>query len=82
MTATGTFTNGSTQDLSSQVTWSSFSPGVATVDAAGRATGVTPGSATVQASLGTASGSTDLTVTKRLSRVSPSPRRRRSFWWG
>ncbi len=48
-TATGTFSDGSTQDLSSTVTWTSSNPAVFTVDAHGVATGIGTGSATLTA---------------------------------
>ena len=38
-TATGTFSDNSTQDLTSQVTWASATTAVATINAAGLATG-------------------------------------------
>jgi len=49
--ATGTFTDGTTQDLTG-VNWSSSSSAVATIDAHGVATGVSAGTATLTASLG------------------------------
>lgn len=48
VTATGLFSDGSTQDLTGAVTWQSSSP-LATVDAAGTVTGVTPGMSTITA---------------------------------
>jgi uncharacterized protein YjdB len=48
-TATGTLTDGSTQDLTNVVTWSSSATGVATVDAAGLASSATVGTTTVTA---------------------------------
>src|SRR4029450_5897219 len=45
-TATGTYSDGSTQNLTSQATWASSSPAVATVTAAGLATAVGAGGAT------------------------------------
>ena len=66
-TATGIFSDGTTQDLTAVVTWSSSSPGVATIsDAAGSkglAVAIAPGSATITAALGSKSGNTVLTVT-------------------
>lgn len=65
-TATGTFTDQSTQDLTIQVTWSSSNSGVATVSNAaeteGLAASVAVGSTTISASLSSVSGSTELTV--------------------
>jgi plastocyanin len=61
--ATGTSTDGSTRDLTSSVAWSSSAPGVATIDGGGLATGLSVGSTTIEAALGTIDGSTTLTVT-------------------
>jgi hypothetical protein len=61
-TATGTYSDASTQNLTSQVTWGSSSTGVATVTAGGLATGVATGTATISATLGAVSGSTGLSV--------------------
>lgn len=64
--ATGTYTDSSTQDLTSAVTWSTSDPAVATVsnaeDSRGLATTVAVGSTTIAATLGGTSGSTTLTV--------------------
>jgi hypothetical protein len=62
-TATGTFSDNSTQNLTSQVTWASATTSVATITAAGLATAVAPGTSTISATLGGISGSTVLTVT-------------------
>ncbi|MGH8337035.1 MAG: Ig-like domain-containing protein, partial [Gammaproteobacteria bacterium] len=66
-TATGTYSDNSTQDLTASVTWSSDTPGVATVSNAagsqGLATSVGTGSANIQASMNSVPGSTKLTVT-------------------
>jgi hypothetical protein len=62
--ATGTYADSSTQDLSSTVTWSSGDPAVATVSAtSGLVTGVAVGSAAVNATLNSISGSTRVAVT-------------------
>ena len=62
-TATGTFSDGSTQDLTTSVTWASSVPGVATISINGLATSVAPGSTSISATLGAISGNTTLTVT-------------------
>ncbi len=62
LTATATFTDGSTQVLTG-ATWSSSSNAVATVDASGVAKGVSVDSATITATFGGISGSTTLTIT-------------------
>jgi hypothetical protein len=61
-TATGIFTDSSTQNLTGQVTWASTTPSVATINASGLATGVGQGSSTISATMGALSGSTVLTV--------------------
>ena len=62
-TAMGTYSNSSTQNLTSTTTWSSLTPGVATITAGGLATGVTTGSSTISATMSGINGSTMLTVT-------------------
>jgi len=51
ITATGTFSDGSTQNLTGQVQWSSSNPQIVTVDAAGNVTGKSPGMVTITATL-------------------------------
>ena len=48
-TATATFGNNTTGDVTSQVTWLSSSSGIATITSSGLATGVAPGNATITA---------------------------------
>jgi uncharacterized protein YjdB len=62
-TATGTFSDGSTQNLTSSVIWSSLTPSVATISSAGLATAVSAGSSAIQAVSGSVMASTTLTVT-------------------
>lgn len=62
-TATGLFSDGSTQDLTTSVTWSSSISTVATIISGGLATGVASGQTTITASSGAMSNSTALTVT-------------------
>src|SRR5262249_5348536 len=62
-TATGTFSDASTQNLTSQVTWASATPTVATITTPSLATGVNAGTSTISATMGSVSGSTVLTVT-------------------
>ena len=61
--ATGTYTDGSTANLTSSVTWSSSNLAVATIDASGVATGLGTGSSTITAISGSVSGATTLKVT-------------------
>ena len=67
LTATGTYTDNSTQNLTTQVTWSSSNASVATVSNAGGSQGLASsaalGNTTIAATSGGASGSTTLTVT-------------------
>jgi uncharacterized delta-60 repeat protein len=72
--ATGTFSDGSTRNLTSSATWSSTNPGVATINATGRATGVSVGNTNIGASFGGVSASTGLTVTNAvLTGITVSP---------
>jgi uncharacterized protein YjdB len=61
-TATGTYTDGSTQVLTSTVTWLSSMESVAMVSASGAVTGVELGDATISASGGSITGATTVTV--------------------
>jgi probable HAF family extracellular repeat protein len=61
-TATGTYSDGSTADLTGSVTWSSSSTKVATIDSSGLLATLTKGSTTVNATAGSLSGSTSVTV--------------------
>jgi len=73
-TANGTFSDGTTRDVSSQATWSSSSSAVATVTSSGLAKAVGVGSAQIQASSNSVSGSTTLQVTSAaLQSISVSP---------
>jgi phospholipase C len=62
-TATGTFTDGSTQDLTTSAAWGSSNTVVATVSPSALGTSPSTGTATITATLGGTSGSTLLTVT-------------------
>jgi hypothetical protein len=61
-TATGTYTNGSTQNLTGSVSWRSGNAAVATISASGLATGVAAGTTAITAISGSITGSTNLTV--------------------
>jgi hypothetical protein len=65
-TATGTFSDNSTQNLTTTVTWSSSNTGIATISNAagtnGLASAVANGTSTIQAALGAVNGSTILTA--------------------
>jgi trimeric autotransporter adhesin len=62
-TATGLYSDGSKQDISSQVTWSSTNAAAAWISNAGLASTAGPGSTLITAKLGKMSGSTSLNVT-------------------
>lgn len=62
-TATATLSDLSTQDVTNSASWSSSAPAVASVSTTGLATGVSAGSATIQATFSGVSGMTTLTVT-------------------
>ncbi|MDP1827233.1 MAG: Ig-like domain-containing protein [Archangium sp.] len=66
-TATGLFTDGTTQDLTAQATWTSTAPAHVTVSSQGSARGVaqalTQGTAAVRAAIGGRTGSSTVTVT-------------------
>ena len=61
-TATGTYSDNSTKDITSEVTWTSSKTSVATISSSGLATTASGGASTIVATLGTVSGSTTLTV--------------------
>ncbi len=77
-TATGTFSDGSTQNLSNQVNWSSSNGAVVSINAAGFATGTSAGSAQLTAAFRNLSASTNSFVVTSATLVSlsfnpPSP---------
>lgn len=76
--ATGTYSDGSTHELTGSAVWTSADPAVATVVAvgtgAGTATGVAPGTTRISATLGGVAGEATLTVgSARLVSVAVSP---------
>jgi len=62
-TATGTYSDGATRNVTGSVSWSSSDTAVAVISGAGIATGVRTGSSTIQAAMGSVTASTALTVT-------------------
>jgi hypothetical protein len=60
--AQGKYRDGSTQNITASVVWSSTNPGSALVDGAGRATGVSAGATTIEASSGAVSDAAPLDV--------------------
>ena len=71
-TATGTLSDHTTKDLTSQVTWSSGTTATATISAGGNATAVAGGTSTITATMNGISGSTILTVVS-LSSIAVTP---------
>ena len=63
-TATATWSDGSTSNVSSISTWGTSIPSVATVTSGGLATAVAPGASNISAKIGAVTGATILTVTK------------------
>lgn len=62
-TATGQYSDGSTQTITKSVTWSSSNTALATVNSAGLATGVSGGSVTISATQTNVTGTASLSVT-------------------
>ncbi|WP_198152144.1 beta strand repeat-containing protein [Granulicella tundricola] len=74
LTATATYSDGSTQDLTNAVTWSSSDPGAVSVNTTGNITAAQPGTATVTATYGGATGSVNVTGTAAVATaISVSP---------
>jgi uncharacterized protein YjdB len=61
-TAVGSYSDGSSRDLTALVSWSSSSASTATIDVNGLATGLAAGTTTISATLGGVTGSTTLAV--------------------
>jgi hypothetical protein len=61
-TATGTYSDNSTQNITSQVTWSSSNTLVATINASGMASAAAGGTSSIKATLGSVNNSTVITV--------------------
>ncbi len=73
-TATGTYSDGSTKNLTGSVTWSSGTAATATINTAGLAKGIAVGTSTIAATSGNVAGSTTLTVTAAtLSSITVTP---------
>lgn len=65
LTATGTYSDGGSADLTTTVTWASSEPNKASVSAAGVVSGLAPGSVTITARHDGVTGSQPLTVSLR-----------------
>ena len=68
-TATGTFSDATTADLTNEVVWNSSDTAIASISAGGLASTLSSGSTTISATSGTIVGSTTLTVTEQPSDV-------------
>ncbi len=68
-TATGVYSDGSREDLSASAIWASAEPTIASVDNSGVATGITPGTTRISASVDGVSGDAELTVTDAVAQV-------------
>ena len=74
LTATGNYSDGTSYNITLQVTWTSSNGSAATVSTSGLATAVAAGTTTVTATLGGVSGSTVLTVSSAtLSSITVTP---------
>ncbi len=73
LTATGTYSNGTTQNLTSTATWTSSNTNVATVSAAGIVTTITNGTATITAQSGTVKGKATVKVSVTLTSMAVTP---------
>ena len=62
-TATGIYSDKTTQEINGTITWSSSGVGIATVDQDGMVASIAPGVSTITATSGSVSGMTELTVT-------------------
>ena len=72
--AIGTYSDATAQDLTGQVTWTSGTGAVATIDPTGLASSIAPGTSQITAASGPVSGHTTLTVTSAtLSSVTVAP---------
>ncbi len=73
-TATGTFNDSTTQDITASVLWSSSTPASVTINNKGLATSLAAGTSTISAALGSVSGSTGLTVSNvKLASITVTP---------
>jgi len=72
--ATGTYSNNTTADLTGLVTWSSSDTGRASINSAGTATGIAPGTTTIKATYIGISATSPLTVdTSTVQNIAVSP---------
>ncbi len=73
-TATGIYSDGTSQDITASAVWSTVSSAIATINASGLATGEAAGTTSVRAALSGINGATNLTVTaETLSSIAVAP---------
>jgi formylglycine-generating enzyme required for sulfatase activity/uncharacterized protein YjdB len=73
LTATGFYSNATTQNITSSVTWTSSNPNVATVSSAGVVTTVSHGTASITAQSGTVKAKATVTVSVTLMSLAVTP---------
>jgi trimeric autotransporter adhesin len=73
LTATATLSDGTTQVITDDVTWSSSDPTVAAVDNTGSVGGVSAGNATISAQFGAVTGTSTVLVNPQLTSIKISP---------
>jgi len=71
--ATGTYSDGTTKDLTASANWLSATQSVATINVSGLATGVAAGTSSISATSGTIVGTTTLTVINPLVSIAVTP---------
>ena len=71
--ATAKYSDGSTGNVSSTVTWTSATTSVATISSSGLATAVATGSSVITAAIGGISGTSSLTVTPQVASIAITP---------
>jgi hypothetical protein len=71
--ATGTYSDGTTKDLTTSANWLSATQSVATINVSGLATGVAAGTSSISATSGTIVGTTTLTVINPLVSIAVTP---------
>lgn len=75
LTVKGTYSDGTTKQLTTDIVWASSRSAVATVDTSGKVAGIRPGSTTITAAREGVQGSITLTVSKaKLSTISVAPK--------
>src|SRR5215467_2472210 len=73
LTASGTYTDNTTKDLTASVTWSSSSNNIAQVAAGGLLTAQSSGTVTITATSSSVSGAIKLTIAPKLVAISINP---------